>query len=577
MLGRLRTLAVLAALAIAAAAAGLTALPPLDRDEARFAQASTQMAESGDYLRIYFQDEQRNKKPAGIYWLQAASVQMFSDPEARAIWAYRLPSVLGLVITVIAAYAAGCILLGRRAAFAGAALLAVGVLAGTEAGIAKTDMMLTACVTVAMAALAALYEGRSRWYGVLFWFAIACGVLIKGPIAPMVAGLSILALVAVDRRLRWLSPVLFWPGLLLAITMIGGWLYSIQVATDGAFLREALLEDLGPKLVSAHESHNGWIGYHATFLAFLIFPGTLFLVPGLGLLVNAFVKPFADREAAGLRFLGAWAIPSWIVFELLPTKLIHYVLPLYPALALIAGAAVSAIALRRIPVLAHLISVALFAAVGGVYAFVLLIAPRLLGASAPPEVDESRILEFLYETIDLLRPEVQIGLAAVAGLLLIAPIVLWRAPRAVLLIAVAAGLAWHWSARYVVAPSIEPLWISANVSERLEAYSLHPRVSPNAKPPLVSVGYNEPSLIFLTDTDTVLTDAVEAARLAGAEAGRATLVEARDRPAFEAELAAIGAGAVIVGEVRGLNYSRGDQVFITIYRRWQRARERLDP
>ncbi|NIR59012.1 MAG: glycosyltransferase family 39 protein, partial [Gammaproteobacteria bacterium] len=153
MIGRLRTIAALAALAVAAAVAGL-ALPPLDRDEARFAQASAQMIESGDYIRITFQDEARNKKPAGIYWLQAAAVQTFSSPEARAIWAYRLPSVLGLVIAVIATYGAGCLIVGRRAAFAGAGLLAVTVLAGAEAGIAKTDAMLMGVTAVAMAALA---------------------------------------------------------------------------------------------------------------------------------------------------------------------------------------------------------------------------------------------------------------------------------------------------------------------------------------------------------------------------------------------------------------------------------------
>src|SRR6516162_8767255 len=50
---------------------GLATIPPLDRDEARFAQATRQMLETGDFVRIRFQDEARNKKPIGIYWLQA--------------------------------------------------------------------------------------------------------------------------------------------------------------------------------------------------------------------------------------------------------------------------------------------------------------------------------------------------------------------------------------------------------------------------------------------------------------------------------------------------------------------------
>src|SRR5436309_5839519 len=86
---------------------GIAAIPPLDRDEARFAQASRQMLETGDFLRIRFQDEARNKKPAGIYWLQAAAVTVFSDPQAKAIWPYRLPSLLGGIAAVLLTFVFG--------------------------------------------------------------------------------------------------------------------------------------------------------------------------------------------------------------------------------------------------------------------------------------------------------------------------------------------------------------------------------------------------------------------------------------------------------------------------------------
>src|ERR1700691_4000959 len=54
---------------------GFFNIPPIDRDEARFAQASKQMIETGDYVDIRFQDEVRYKKPVGIYWLQAGVVE----------------------------------------------------------------------------------------------------------------------------------------------------------------------------------------------------------------------------------------------------------------------------------------------------------------------------------------------------------------------------------------------------------------------------------------------------------------------------------------------------------------------
>src|SRR5258707_12969563 len=111
---------------------GISAIPPLDRDEARFAQATRQMLETGDFLRIRFQDEARNKKPAGIYWLQAAAVSAFSTPESAAIWPYRLPSVVGALAAALLIFTIGSALFAgdaegsppRAVAFIAAILLA---------------------------------------------------------------------------------------------------------------------------------------------------------------------------------------------------------------------------------------------------------------------------------------------------------------------------------------------------------------------------------------------------------------------------------------------------------------------
>src|SRR5471030_1476034 len=128
---------------------GIAAMPPLDRDEARFMQATRQMVQSGDLLQIRFQDEARNKKPAGIYWLQAASVALLSTPASVAAWPYRLPSLLGATLSVLMTFAFGARLFGRQAALAGAALLASSLLLVAEAHLAKTDAMLLATVVTA--------------------------------------------------------------------------------------------------------------------------------------------------------------------------------------------------------------------------------------------------------------------------------------------------------------------------------------------------------------------------------------------------------------------------------------------
>ena len=116
---------------------GLAGLPPMDRDESRFAQATKQMLETGDYMVPYFQDEPRAKKPVFIYWVQAASVAAFSDAGANEIWPYRLPSVLGGMASVLLTFLIGTRLFDRRTGLMGGLLLGGAMLMVGQSHIAQ--------------------------------------------------------------------------------------------------------------------------------------------------------------------------------------------------------------------------------------------------------------------------------------------------------------------------------------------------------------------------------------------------------------------------------------------------------
>ena len=145
---------------------GFFQIPPVDRDEARFAQASKQMIESGNYVDIHFQDEVRYKKPVGIYWLQAAAVragEALGIPHARTtIWLYRLPSLFGATGAVLLTYWAALAFVGGRAALLAALMMASSVLLGVEARLAKTDAMLLFTCVAAMGAMARIYLAQRR-------------------------------------------------------------------------------------------------------------------------------------------------------------------------------------------------------------------------------------------------------------------------------------------------------------------------------------------------------------------------------------------------------------------------------
>src|ERR1700727_2917298 len=137
---------------------GFFNIPPIDRDEARFAQATKQMVETVDFVDIRFQDEVRYKKPVGIYWLQSAAVEVASDlglPRAQVrIWLYRVPSLIGAIGAVLLTYWTALAFVTRRGALLAGLLMCSSVLLGVEARLAKTDAMLLLTVVAAIWALA---------------------------------------------------------------------------------------------------------------------------------------------------------------------------------------------------------------------------------------------------------------------------------------------------------------------------------------------------------------------------------------------------------------------------------------
>ena len=259
---------------------GVAVLPAIDRDESRFVQSTRQMLETDDFLRIRFQDEARNKKPIGIYWLQAAAVALASDADRGAIWPYRLPSLAGATLAVLLTFALGRRLVGATAALLGAALLASTLGLVIEAHLAKTDAVLLATVVAAQGALGAIYCAEARggvrasaWYALMFWAAQGVGILVKGPITPLVSLLTVGSLSIADRNLRWLGGLRAYWGSLLALALAVPWLAAITAVTNGGFLGEAVGHDFLGKLVGIQESHGGPPGVYLLLLAAWFWPG----------------------------------------------------------------------------------------------------------------------------------------------------------------------------------------------------------------------------------------------------------------------------------------------------------------
>lgn len=517
---------------------GLLLLPPLDRDESRFAQATSQMLETGDYVDIRFQDDPRWKKPIGIHWMQAAVVGVISDPADRAIQPYRLPSLFGAMLAAWAVAWLGAATLGNRAGFLAGAILGTTFLLSTEAGIAKTDAMLCGLTTLSLAALARIYlatragQTPERLHKLLFWAGIGLSILIKGPIGPMVIALTMISLSLWDRNIRWLGKLGWGWGLPLLALMIGPWAIAITIATDGGFWREALGGDLAPKLAGAHESHGAPFGTYLLLAPLLLFPATLMLPAAL-------VTGWQRRSEPLIRFALCWLIPAWIMFELAPTKLVHYTLPTFGALALLMAAALT----QPIGRISRWAGAALGLLVAGLLSLIVLYGLTEFGRSTA-------------QTWANITIACAMMAAAIGGFMLVN-----RAAITAVLAAMVFGIIAHAGLAGTLR-QLRPLSVAPQLVKTMEVAGIHPAQG-QLPGPVAITGFHEPSFVFLTGRETQLTDAAGAAK-ALAE-GRPAIVEARDDTAFRAAMSDMGTSGRAVGEVRGHNYSNGDDVRLTVY------------
>jgi 4-amino-4-deoxy-L-arabinose transferase-like glycosyltransferase len=519
---------------------GFVSLQPLDRDESRFVQATTQMFETGDFIRISFQDEPRNKKPIGIHWLQAATAGPLHGAETRTIQAFRIPSLLGAALAALSVFQIGTLLYSRSIGLLAGLAIACGLLLSTEAGIAKTDAALAGFTALAYLGLAKLREaptGKTQsWAPWALWVGLGMAALIKGPIGPLLVILSGLMLVLWERDLGWVKRAMHWPSMLLAAAIVLPWYIAIWQATNGQFFFDAVGQDLAPKLAGQSENKSVPPGAHLLLSPVIFWPGSI-LIP------LALWTAWRDQKEGRVRFLLAWLVPGWLMFEAAPAKLAHYTLPVHGAVLLLGAAGLLSGGWQKAWL--RWVSVAI-------------LALGTLIMTALPLVLANDVAEGTQANATL--ASVAIGLAGLVALGFVIRQSRWAA-GALFGTAMVASLA----IKGLFVPSIPQLDLSQRVSTALETEGLHPRLSPGKPGPLIGAGYQEPSLIFLTRSDSALSSVPAA--VAAAKPGVGLVVNAD--PSFEAPLLAglaqKGLGVAWRGApIAGLNYSKGDEVTLKI-------------
>lgn len=524
---------------------GRMSLVPLDRDEPRYMEASAQMLESGNFVDVRFLDQPRYLQPAGIYWLEAGAQKIFGGPHDRHVaWPYRIPSLIAAVSAVTLTAYLGATLFGGMTGLVAAALLAVSTLLTAEGRMATIDTVLLLDILLVETALLRAYIDQQRnretsiGIALLYWGALGCGLMLKGPVV-LIPGLATpLALRIIERQAVWFGRLRPRWGWLVTLAVVLPWCIAIGVVSHGAFFSHSVGTNFLGKIGHGQQAHGLPPGFHLVVFLLAFWPGSLFLVLGLPAI-------WARHREPAVRFLLCWIVPHWLVFEAIATKLPHYVLPTYPAIAILAAATLTKWPLRRPKAVWARGLMGLYALLWGALALVFVVAGVILLGQSEHRLDYGAL----------------IAVFGALPLVLYAFWLLWQAQRLrAAWVVIGAAVVVHAGIFLTVIPNLGLLQLAPRAAALYDDYR------PCEDSTLVSVSYSEPSLAFLAGSNTKLLGVPAASDYLAANPSCAlVLVDRKDEAALTARMLEKGFLLTEYGRVTGLNYSNGHHLDLGLY------------
>lgn len=384
--------------------AGSWTLPLLDRDEPRFAEASREMRQRGDYVVPYFNNRYRFDKPPLTYWCQTLSYRAFGENDFAA----RLPSAMAASLTALLLFAWGRRIGSETIAWSAALMFTLCFQTFIHARAAVADMWLVFFMTGAHWAGYELLrdklkaEGRTteeeekigrRWWW-MFYCSLALGFLAKGPIGwlPLLT-LGVTKFFIPDLKLG--RRFLFFTGGLLTLSLVALWGIPALLRTEGLLLEVGIGKHVIGRSVVVMEGHGPEsLWSYAAMLPFYFVLIFLSFAPWSLKLPWLVRKLWRQRDAFDCYLVAAVSV-IFVVFTLVKTKLPHYTLPAIPLLALLLAKA-----LADLPAAERFVRRTAIA--GGVAALIAL-------ALTPVAARFSPTLQLLKQARGDLRPEMEIG------------------------------------------------------------------------------------------------------------------------------------------------------------------------
>lgn len=303
-----------------------------DPDEVFYSLTAKEMAEHNTWMVPYIFDQPQFEKPIFTYWMLRLAFDWWGQTPFVARFFPALFATLG----VLAVYCLG--LLGfndRRKAFWSAVVIASSALFAGMAKTVFTDTIFTVFILLSLLSFYWAYVGKGRKaIGILLFFAFGgLATLTKGPLGMAIPAGTVILFLMYRGQLNFLRDASVLAGLLLCLAIALPWYMDTYHAYGQAFIQEFFYNDHWRRLLEAeHKGNDRWFFYPLTMIMGL-FPWSLFFIAALAGLYNR-LREGVDTFG---HFLLSWIIVTLLVFQPAHSKLASYILPLFPALALLTG------------------------------------------------------------------------------------------------------------------------------------------------------------------------------------------------------------------------------------------------
>jgi 4-amino-4-deoxy-L-arabinose transferase-like glycosyltransferase len=291
-------------------------------DEGRYAEIPREMVETGDYVVPHLDYVRYFEKPPLLYWATALSFRAFGISE----WSARLPNAIAALLTVLLLYAGVARWFTPEAALLSTITLISSFGFFTMARILTIDMLLSSTLFLSLIFFYDFYRQKKPRFMYLFYACLALATLAKGPVAPLLVGSSLLIFLLLERRVSFLRDLLSVKGILLCALLVVPWFVAIALR-EKEFLWFFLVDQNFLRFLTQKHNRSGPVYYFVPVLFGGLFPWSIFIPRAVAIY-------WRTKE---LRLFLIWFFVVFLFFSLSGSKLPPYILPVFPALAILLG------------------------------------------------------------------------------------------------------------------------------------------------------------------------------------------------------------------------------------------------